>query len=182
MADQGFPGQHTTTTTMTATSTSVQPELRYDPLYLRTLPGMLKVAQIALNFLGFLSIAISGNAGYSQASFFDSISGFAFWFSGFLLAFYLFHVIEKFYKIPWLKIELGFCALWTVFYLIASTMVAGLTSISAALGVAAFFGFCAMVVYGYDAWLKYQGVMSGQLAQGERHVNKTTSTVTSPAY
>ncbi|KAG8330392.1 CKLF-like MARVEL transmembrane domain-containing protein 4 [Homalodisca vitripennis] len=46
MADQGFPGQHTTTTTMTATSTSVQPELRYDPLYLRTLPGMLKVAQI----------------------------------------------------------------------------------------------------------------------------------------
>lgn len=58
----------------------------------------------ALNFLGFLSIAISGNAGYSQASFFDSISGFAFWFSGILLALYLFHIVEKFFKIPWLKI------------------------------------------------------------------------------
>lgn len=46
MADQGFPSQHTTTTTMTATSTSVQTDLRFDPLYLRTLPGMLKVAQI----------------------------------------------------------------------------------------------------------------------------------------
>jgi len=182
MADQGFPGQHTTTTTMTATSTTVQTDIRYDPLYLRTLPGMLKVAQIALNFLGFMTIAISGTAVYSSASFFDSIAGFAFWFSGILLAFYLFHIIEKFFKIPWLKIELGFCALWTVFYLIASTMVASLMSVSAALGVAAFFGFCAMVCYGYDAWLKYQGVISGDLAQGERHVQKTTSTVSSPAY
>lgn len=182
MADQGFPGQHTTTTTVTATNTSVQTDIRFDPLYIRTLPGMLKCAQIALNFLGFLCISVSGLALSSQPSFFDTIAGFGFWFTGIMLALYLFHIVEKFYKIPWLKIELVFCALWTLFYLIASTMVAGLTSYSAALGVAAFFGFCAMVVYGYDAFLKYQAVVSGDIAQGERHVTKTTSTVSSPAY
>lgn len=180
MADQGFPGQHTTTTTVTATNTTVQTEIRYDPNYIRTMPGMLKCAQILANFLGFFCVAISGLA--LQANFFDTIAVTGFWFTGILLVLYLFHIVEKFYKIPWLKIELGFCALWTVFYLIAATLVAGLTTYSLAMGVAAFFGFCAMVVYGYDAFLKYQGVTSGEIAQGERHVTKTTSTVSSPTY
>lgn len=182
MADQGFPSQHTTTTTMTATNTAVQTDIRFDPVYIRTVPGMLKCAQIALNFLGFFCIAVSSLGLHSQASFFDTIAGFGFWFTGILLALYLFHIVEKFYKIPWLKIELVYCGLWTLFYLVAATMVAGLTSYSAALGFAAFFGFCAMVVYGYDAFLKYQGVSNGDIAQGERHVTKTTSTVSSPAY
>lgn len=40
-----------------------------------------------------------------------------------------------------------------------------------------------MVVYGYDAWLKWQGVQAGELAQGERVISKqTTTTVNSPAY
>lgn len=59
MADQGFPGQHTTTTTMTATSTTVQTDIRYDPLYLRTLPGMLKVAQIVSLFIFSLKNVLS---------------------------------------------------------------------------------------------------------------------------
>lgn len=54
MADQGFPGQHTTTT-VTSSNTTVQTNLRYDPLYIRTIPGMLKIAQIVSNsFDGFL--------------------------------------------------------------------------------------------------------------------------------
>lgn len=47
-----------------------------------------------------------------------------FWFTSIMLALYLFHVIEKFYKIPWLKIELGFCTLWTFFYLLAACLAA----------------------------------------------------------
>ena len=46
MADPGFPPQHTTTTTVTSSSTTVQRNIRYDPLYIRTIPGILKVAQI----------------------------------------------------------------------------------------------------------------------------------------
>lgn len=44
-----------------------------------------------------------------------------------------------------------------------------------------FFGFCAMVVYGYDAWLKFKAAKSGALAQGQ-HTPKHVSAVTSPAY
>jgi hypothetical protein len=45
-----------------------------------------------------------------------------------------------------------------------------------------FFGFVAMIAYGYDAFLKFNAVRSGALAQGERVVTKSSSTVTSPAY
>jgi hypothetical protein len=47
MADQGFPAQHTTT--VTTSNTTVQTNIRYDPRYVRTIPGMLKVAQIVSN-------------------------------------------------------------------------------------------------------------------------------------
>lgn len=46
----------------------------------------------------------------------------AFWFTGILLGLYLFHIVEKFYKIPWLKMEFVFCALWTILYLIAASL------------------------------------------------------------
>lgn len=44
------------------------------------------------------------------------------------------------------------------------------------------FGFCAMVAYGVDAFFKLKAVQNGELAQGERIVNKQTSTVTSPGW
>uniref|UniRef100_A0A1B6CLX8 MARVEL domain-containing protein n=1 Tax=Clastoptera arizonana TaxID=38151 RepID=A0A1B6CLX8_9HEMI len=183
MADQGFPSQHTTTTTVTASSTRVQPNLRLDTDYLKTRSGSLKIVQVALDFLGFLCISISGYALTSQGNFFDFVTVFGFWFTGILLVLYVFHVVEKFFKIPWIKIELVFCGVWTIFYLIGSTFVAGLMSYSAAMGVAAFFGYLAMIAYGYDAFLKYQAMINGELAQGERHVSRTTtSTVTTPAY
>lgn len=45
MAETGFPGQHTTTTTVTS-STTVQTNIRFDPLYVKTIPGILKVVQV----------------------------------------------------------------------------------------------------------------------------------------
>nr|CAD7447254.1 unnamed protein product [Timema bartmani] len=79
--------------------------------------------------------------------------------------------------------EFVFCALWVFFYLLAASLAADYGKSDEAFGAAAFFGFCAMVVYGYDAFLKFNGVRSGALAQGDRVVTKSTSsTVTSPAY
>lgn len=46
MADPGFPGQHTTTTTVQTSNTTVRTNMHFDPLYIRTLPGILKVVQI----------------------------------------------------------------------------------------------------------------------------------------
>lgn len=46
MADPGFPGQHTTTTTVQTSSTTVATTMRFDPVYIRSVPGILKIVQL----------------------------------------------------------------------------------------------------------------------------------------
>lgn len=178
--EQGFPGQHTTTT-VTTTTTTTQPSIRFDPSYIRTLPGLLKAVQVALNLLGFICITVSRYSNHSRGGWFNTVAMIGFWFTGILLVLYLFHIVEKFFKMPWLKIECIFCVTWTVFYLLAASLAADFARVSEAFAVAAFFGFCAMIAYGYDAWLKYNAVRSGALAQGQQ-ISKQVSTATSPAY
>lgn len=146
MADPGFPNVHTTRTTVQHSTTTVDATLRYDPSYFRTIPGILKGAQVVcflyeyfhsknwksiiltlfqlLNLLGFICIECSGVYSYatSRGPFFNFVSMTGFWFTGILLALYLFHIIEKYYRIPWLKIEFLFCAIWTGLYLIAASL------------------------------------------------------------
>ncbi|KAK3913701.1 CKLF-like MARVEL transmembrane domain-containing protein 4 [Frankliniella fusca] len=176
MADPNY-GRTTTVTTETIVTS---PNIRFDPSYIRTLPGMLKAAQIILNLLGFICITVSYHSIHSRGSWFNTVAMIGFWFTGILLVFYLFHVIEKFFKIPWLKVEFVFCAVWTLFYLLAASLAAGWANRDEAFGAGAFFGYCAMVAYGYDAFLKFNAVKSGQLAQGER--TTTTETVSPTAY
>jgi len=118
-----FPGQHSTTTRVT--TTQVQTDLRYDPTYFRTFPGLVKCVQLvclfninykeidvlnikfifkACNILGFFCMIFARYSHLSRGSFFKSLAGIGFWFTGILLLFYIFHVIEKFFRIPWLKI------------------------------------------------------------------------------
>uniref|UniRef100_A0A170WWN5 Cklf-like protein marvel transmembrane domain-containing protein 4 n=1 Tax=Triatoma infestans TaxID=30076 RepID=A0A170WWN5_TRIIF len=149
MADPGFPGQHTTTTTVTTSNTNVQTNIRYDPSYIKTIPGMLKCAQIIMNLLIFLSVFFSHYSSTGQLSFMSLICGLGFWFTGVLLVFYLFHIIEKFFKVPWLKIELIYGGLWTLMLLIGSTLCAAYMGHAAAFGVITFFG---LHKYG-DIWI-----------------------------
>lgn len=161
-----------TTVTVTQTNTVVQPQIRYDPFYIKSVSGILKAIVIVLNLVGFICIEISQWSHHSRGGFFNFVAMTGFWFSGLMLIFYMFHVVEKFFKIPWLKIEFGFYALWTVLYLIASIL--AVTFFSTAYTVAGFFGFLAMIAYGYDAWVKYQLVRAGGIAQGTRSINQTT--------
>lgn len=62
-----------------------------------------------------------------------------FWFTGVLLAFYLFHLIEKFYKIPWLKVEFIFCGIVALLYLIASALAAAAYAEAYAAAAVSFF-------------------------------------------
>lgn len=57
MAETGFPGQHTTTTTVTS-STTVQTNLRFDPSYLKTIPGILKIVQVVSIIVLYYLLAI----------------------------------------------------------------------------------------------------------------------------
>ena len=109
------------------------------------------------------------------AEFFYFVSMTGFWFTLAMLIFYLVHLIEKFHVIPWMLIEGGFCGLWTILLLISSILAATHVEYSAAFGMAAFFGFIAMIAYGYDAFIKYRGCRAGQLAQGERTVQRSNA-------
>ena len=102
--------------------------------------------------------------------------------TGALLLFYLLHVIEKFHVIPWMLIELIYCGVWAFFFFTAAVDAAVKAKHAAALGAAAFFGFVAMGVYGYDAFLKFQAWRAGQLGQGQRTVQQSNVEVASPAY
>ncbi|XP_060517165.1 CKLF-like MARVEL transmembrane domain-containing protein 4 [Cylas formicarius] len=182
MSDPGFPGQHSTTTTVKSSTTAVDTTIRFDGSYIRTLPGMLKISQVSLNLLGFICIEAGGPWAYhSRGVWFNFVAMTGFWLTLILLALYLFHIIERFYKIPWLKFELGYCGLWAGLYIIAASLALSFTHVEAFIA-AGFFGFCAMIAYALDAFLKYKAVQSGQLAQGERMVSKQTTAVNSPTY
>lgn len=112
------------TATVTQTTTVTQPYIRYDPEYVRSIPGIIKIVCIVLNLIGFICIEVSYFSHLSRGSFFNTVAMIGFWFSGIMLVFYLFHVCEKFHKIPWLKIEMYFCAAWTLLYMLASSLAA----------------------------------------------------------
>ncbi|XP_023954139.1 CKLF-like MARVEL transmembrane domain-containing protein 4 [Bicyclus anynana] len=177
MEEAGFPGQHTTTTV--TSSTTVQTNIRFDPSYVKTVPGVLKVVQVSCSLLGFICILVSKFGSLAQGTYFNWIAMIAFWFTGILLGLYLFHIVEKFYKIPWLKIEFVFTALWTLLYLIAAILV-GTAYYDNAHTAATFFGSVATVAYALDAVLKFTAVRAGGLAQGSRVVSKQTTSVSPP--
>lgn len=187
MADPGFPASHTTaTTTVTSSTTKVTTSIRFDPSYIKTIPGILKAVVVLINLIGFICIMVSEDNYHSRAGWFNFVSMVGFWVSGILLIMYLFHVIEKFHFIPWLKLEFGFCAAMCFFNLTSAAACAAYTSPLTgnnyeAWAAAAFFGFMAMGAYGADTFFKFKAWRAGDIAQGERTVT-TSSTVTTPAY
>lgn len=52
MNDPGFPGQHTTTTTVQTSSTTVETSVRFDASYIKTIPGLIKCALMVSDLIG----------------------------------------------------------------------------------------------------------------------------------
>lgn len=132
--DPEFPGQHTTTTTVTTSTTTHPGSIRFDPSYIRTRSGLLKAIQVvsnndviikiisydilylikfiylfifffqSMNLLGFICITCSIYSSHGRGGWFNTVAMGGFWFTGILLALYLFHVVDKFQRIPWNKI------------------------------------------------------------------------------
>lgn len=172
MDDHAFPGQHTTTTVVT-TNTEVITSLRFDAEHLNTIHGKLKIAELVFSFLGFLMVSFSGNlAFYDKVSFYGLIAGIAFWWSLILLILYLIHVIEKFYKVPWLQIELIACCIIAGFFLLASILVFQYIFRSIVILFQIIFGGLATAAYGYDAYMKLLATQNGEIAQGTWSVRK----------
>ena len=126
-------------TNTTVTETHVQVNLRWDPGYVKTLPGAIKSVVIVsmksrekyflktlsyqlTNLLGFVCVMVATPYYKEQpvGEWFVFVSMTGFWVSSVLLVMYLVHAMEKFHVIPWLMIEFGFCALWTFFFFAAA--------------------------------------------------------------
>ncbi|RXG56852.1 hypothetical protein Avbf_18215 [Armadillidium vulgare] len=122
----------------------------------------------------------------------------------FLVAFYFdaYKLTNIFIMVPWIKKlvanderglssllktnkyktwnEFGYTALWTFFYLTAASACAAWGGYYAAWAAAAFFGFCAMIAYGVDAFFKFKGMRGGEIAQGERNIEVVGDNLQSP--
>ncbi|XP_068621387.1 CKLF-like MARVEL transmembrane domain-containing protein 4 [Battus philenor] len=164
---------------MGSTNTVFITETRFDVTYIKTLPGMIKIAVIVLNLLGFICIQSSSFWYNGRGVYFNIVAHIGLWFSGILLLLYLFHVVEKYHKLKWLIIEMIAYAVISFLYLIASTIVVAFGA--AAYSAAGFFGYLAMVLYGFDAFLKLKAWRSGELAQGQRVLTKQAHVTTPPA-
>jgi len=162
----------------TVTETVVQTNLRWDPAYIRSLPGALKTAAVIVNLACFICVMFA-TPYYKElpvGEWVVFVAMTAFWVSLSLLLMYLLHAIEKFHVIPWLMIEFGFYALWSFFYFTAGVAAAVEGPHSSALGAAAFFCFLGLLLYGGDAVVKWRGWRAGRLAQGERTVSQSAAT------
>ncbi|XP_042235781.1 plasmolipin-like [Homarus americanus] len=180
MVDPGFPA-HTATATA-APQPRPAGNIRFDPTYInfRNIPGMLKIAQIVFNLIGYICAAVSTFNSYSHANWFSFVSMTGFWVTGILLVLYMMHVLERFYMVPWLMLEFGYCALWCFFYLTAAVACATWGGVDSGAAAASFFGFVAMILYGADAFFKFKAWRSGDIAQGGQQVQMADPGMPSP--
>ncbi|XP_042908382.1 CKLF-like MARVEL transmembrane domain-containing protein 7 [Parasteatoda tepidariorum] len=140
--------------------------IRFDPSYIKTFPGMLKIAEIVNNIIGMICIMASGCSWCSNSNWFNFVASTGLTVTFVLLVFYFFHIIEKLKFVPWLAIELLYAATWTLFYMIAALVVAVKGGRDDAWAAAGFFGFAGAILYAADCYTKYKYWKDGIPAQG----------------
>lgn len=146
---------HGSTPTTPSTPTSV---VRFDKGYIKTLPGILKIVQLLSNLIAFICIKVSLSA-WVSAIFYNLLYWFGILITGFLLLCYIFHIVEKYDRMPWLKLEFFYCDAMVVAYVVTSIIAA---TIGENAGYAVgFFGLVATIAYGMDAYLKYKAWKRG---------------------
>ncbi|CAD5206237.1 unnamed protein product [Bursaphelenchus okinawaensis] len=164
------------TTTYYTTRTDFQPQYQrgsvnanLDPSYLRTLPGMLKVVVIVLDFLCFFCVLVGGPGYYAGVGFATFVSVIGFMISLTLLILYLCHIVDNLENIPWIVGEMVYCFAWTIFFFIAGSVLA-VASVShrntTGWALAAFFAIAAMCAYGLDCYLKFLAWKNDEVAKG----------------
>lgn len=81
-----------------------------------------------LDLVGFICIQVSKFGHQPRGSFFSTVAMTGFWFTGIMFLLYLFQIVYKAQRIPWLQIEMWFSAAITLFFLLASALAADMGS------------------------------------------------------
>jgi len=153
--------------------------IQWDPTYIKSLPGVLKICSMIFGFIVIICVFIDAEIFWyiplhaREWAQFVSVTGFL--GTGLLLGFYLFHIIEKLSKVPWIMIEMGFCILWSFLYLtvgldfiVKGTKLARTKTDDFLTFGTSFFCFCGVIVYGIDGFLKFKGWKEGRNGMAQR--------------
>jgi hypothetical protein len=138
---------------------------RLDMCYLYTISGILKMVQILLNLTNTIAISFSKTVALPHGISFLVVSVGGFFITGILLGCHTFCPYVMHSRIPWLKIEFIYCCLWTVCSAVVASVAADVGRIDEAFFVSSVFAYLSMIAYGYDTFLKFSDVYSGDSAQ-----------------
>lgn len=78
----------------------------------------------ALDLIGFICIQMSAFSYHSRGGFFSYVAMQGFWFTGIMFGLYVFQVVYKYNRVPWMRIEMWVCAVSAALYLLASCLAA----------------------------------------------------------
>ncbi|CAF1572844.1 unnamed protein product [Adineta steineri] len=148
--------------------------------YVRKLPGMLKIVQLACSFIAIILVAVAPTLTYSgNKGFFIFVSIVAISITTILLLMALINLQAVFIPERWSIIELCWCAFIALFYFIAGIVIATATDGNALYGAAACFGFAACIAYIVDFINRIRLRRAEEASENtETTVTKTTTTTT----
>jgi len=132
---------------------------QFDMYYLYTIPGIVKVVQIMLNLMGTVTISLSSIVTLPQGISFLVVSVGGVFITGLLFGLHVFCMMCT--RIPWLKIEFVYCTLWTVACATVASLAADIGRIDDPFLISSIFAYFAMIAYGYDAFIKFAALHSG---------------------
>uniref|UniRef100_A0A0B6XZD1 MARVEL domain-containing protein n=1 Tax=Arion vulgaris TaxID=1028688 RepID=A0A0B6XZD1_9EUPU len=164
--------EHTTETGPAASPIRPRPE------YVRSVNGLLKIAEIILCILVLICASIEYwypiGGGWVQ---FVSASAMIT-----TIILFIFHFFNLFARLPgpWHFIEFIYYCVYVVLFVIAAIVAAVRAHIAPAIGATAFFTFAALAVYAIDVYFMYRNWQNFQRPSAAAPTtNTTTTTVTS---
>ncbi|XP_050703006.1 uncharacterized protein LOC126988689 isoform X3 [Eriocheir sinensis] len=166
------PAGHTTTTTAPPpenTAGGGERKIFFNYSYLRTYEGILKLAQLVIAVLVFVSVMVSEHPRGGTSDWISFTSMGSFWFSGMLFVMYLVNAVVVLTDVPCGMLELVYTCLWTAFWFVSGCLAADFASKGAGVAfiVAASLSCLATIVFGLTAFLLYKKRRAGALSSAQ---------------
>jgi hypothetical protein len=144
----------------------------FDTVYLYTVPGIVKVVQILLNLMSTITISLSSIVTLPHGISFLVVSVGGLFITGLLFGFYVYCACMTCTRIPWLKVEFVYCFLWTIACATVASVAADIGRIDDPFLISSVFAYFAMIAYGYDAFIKFDALRSGDSTQQHHKADK----------
>ncbi|CAD5122304.1 DgyrCDS10742 [Dimorphilus gyrociliatus] len=156
MSEGNMPTQYNTGASATSSS-------MFDVNYIKSIPGLLKIAQIVLSLITFICASVKSSFVKEGGGWVQFVSMTALIICTVLLIFYVTSLINKLPG-PWPLIEFVYYGVYTLFYFIAFVVAAAQGTkykIDAGKAAAAF-SFFTLGTFAVDTFFKFQTWRTGQ--------------------